>query len=76
MPKTKLDRMGSFWDIGFRLKEVLQYLSDKVRQARRIIYKSGQAVAGTGVDGVLKSTSSVPTVVGVLLPSPWLVDNT
>lgn len=65
MPKTKLDRMGCHWDINFRVKQVRRYLSDKVQQARRIVYKLGQAVAGAGVDGVLKSTSSVPTVVSV-----------
>ena len=65
MPITKLDQMGRHWDVGFRLKSVRQYLADKVRQARNIIYKLGQAVAGTGVDGVLKSTSSVPVVVSV-----------
>ena len=58
--------MGRYWDIDFRTKEVRRYLSDKVQQARRIIYKLGQAVAGMGVDGVLKSTSSVPTVVSAL----------
>ena len=67
MPKTKLDRMGRFWDIGFRARETRRYLSEKVQQARRVIYKLGQAVAGTGVDGILKSTSSVPTVVSALL---------
>ena len=76
MPKTKLDQMGSFWDVGFRLKEARQYLSEKVQQARKIIYKSGQAVAGTGVDGVLKSSSSVPTIVSILLPFSRLVDDT
>jgi len=69
MPKSKLDQMGSCWDLGFRLREIRRYLSDKVKQARRIIYKLGQAVAGAGVDGVLKSTSSVPTVVSALLRS-------
>jgi hypothetical protein len=67
MPKTKLDRMGQFWDIGFRTREVRLYLSDKVQQARRVIYKLGQAVAGTGIDGILKATSSVPTVVSISL---------
>jgi N-acetylglutamate synthase/N-acetylornithine aminotransferase len=66
MPKTKLERMGHCWDINFRLKSVRKYLADKVKQARKIIYKSGQAVAGTGVDGVLKSTSSVPVIVSAL----------
>ena len=73
MPKTKLDRMGRHWDNSFRLKEVRQYLSDKVQRARRIVYKLGQAVAGTGVDGVLKSTSSVPTVVSAPLHGSQLV---
>ena len=65
MPKTKLDRIGHRWDVGFRLKSVWQYLADKVRQAQNIVYKLGQAVSGTGVDGVLKSTSSVPVIVSV-----------
>ena len=63
MPKTNLDRMGRYWDVNFRVKDVRRYLSDKVQQARRIVYKLGQAVAGAGVNGILKSTSSVPTVV-------------
>ena len=69
MPKKKLDRMGQHWDIAFRVREVRQYLSDKVQQARRVIYELGQAVAGVGVDRILKSTSSVPTVVSNLLYS-------
>ena len=67
MPKTRLDQMGTYWDVNFRVREVRQYLSDKVQQARRIIYGLGQAVAGTGVDGILKSTSSVPVVVSTFL---------
>jgi hypothetical protein len=66
MLKTKLDQMGRHWDLNFRLREARKYLFDKVQQARRIVYKLGQAVAGTGVDGVLKSTSSVPVVVSAL----------
>ena len=69
MLKTKLDRMGQYWDLNFRLKEARKYLSDKVQQARRIVYKLGQAVAGAGVNGVLKPTSSVPTIVSALLRS-------
>ena len=59
--------MGQFWDIGFRTREVWLYLLEKVQQARRVIYKLGQAVAGAGVDGILKATSSVPTVVSTFL---------
>jgi len=69
MPKSKLDQMGRHWDFRFRLREARRYLSDKVQQARRIVYKLGQAVAGAGVDGVLKATSSVPTVVSTLFRS-------
>lgn len=65
-PKTKLDRMGCRWDVDFRLKSIRRYLIDKVQQARRIVYGLGQAVAGAGVDGVLKETSSVPTIVSAL----------
>ena len=67
MPKTRLDQMGTCWDINFRAREVRQYLSDKVQQARRVVYELGQAVAGAGVDGILKSTSSVPVVVSTFL---------
>jgi len=67
MPKAKLDRMGQRWDIDFRVKSVRKYLMDKVQQARRIIYQLGQAVAGAGVDGMLKETSSVPTIVSAPL---------
>ena len=59
--------MGQHWDIGFWVRDVRQYLSDKVQQAWRVIYELGHAVAGTGVDGILKSTSSVPTVVNTPL---------
>ena len=58
--------MGNFWDVNFRAREVRRYLSDKVQRARKIIYELGRAVAGTGVDGMLKSTSSVPVVVSGL----------
>lgn len=75
MPKPNLDRMGHRWDMDFRVKEVRQYLLDKVQQARRTIYKLGQAVAGTGVDNVLKSTSSVPTIVSALPRSRLMTPN-
>jgi len=58
--------MGSHRDLGFRLKEVRRYISDKVKRARRIIYNLGQAVAGPGINGILRSTSLVPTVVSAL----------
>ena len=60
MPKKKLDQMGQYWDIGFRVRDVQQYLSDKVQQAQRVIYEPGHVVAGTSIDGILKSTSIAP----------------
>ena len=66
MPKTKLDQMGRHWDFNFRLKKARRYLLAMVQQARGFIYKLGQSVAGSGVDGVLKETSSVPTIVSFL----------
>ena len=67
MLKMKLDQMGNCWDISFRVREVRWYLSDAVQQARKVIYQLGHAVAGTGVNGMLKSTSSVPVVVSTFL---------
>ena len=75
MPKAKLDGMGQYWDLNFRLKDVRKYLSDKVQQARRIVYKLGQAVAGAGVNGVLKPTSLVPTIVSALLHSQLIISD-
>jgi hypothetical protein len=67
MPKTNLDGMGRHNDINFRVKAARKYLAEKVKQARNVIYGLGQAVAGTGVDNLLKSTSSVPTIVSAVL---------
>ena len=57
--------MGHHWDTDFRLKEVRKYLSAKVQQAQGFVYKLGQSVAGSGVDGVLKEMSLVPTIVSL-----------
>jgi hypothetical protein len=63
MPKTRLDRMGWILDFVFRSSSVRQYLRTKVQAARNFVYRMGHAVAGARVDGLLKSTSSVPTMV-------------
>ena len=42
---------------------VHQYFHSKVQAARDLVYRVGHAVAGAHVDGLLKETSSVPTVV-------------
>lgn len=65
MPKTFLDRMGQIPDSKFRTAAngIRQYLLNKVRAARDLVYQVGHAVAGARVDGLLKVTSSVPTIV-------------
>ena len=63
MPKTHLDRMGWVLDSIFRINEIRQYLFQKVQAARDLIYQVGHGVAGARVNGLLKLTSSVPTVV-------------
>ena len=63
-PKTHLDRMGQIPDSNFRAANgIRQYLHEKVQAARDLVYRVGHAVAGARVDGLLKATSSVPTVV-------------
>jgi len=63
MPKTHLDRMGWISDSRFRISEIRCYFYEKVQAARDFIYRAGNAVAGVRVNDLLKSTSSVPTIV-------------
>ena len=63
MPKTHLDRMGRVPDSNFRLSGIRLYLHQKVKAAQDLVYRLGHAVAGAGVNGLLKLTSSVPTIV-------------
>ena len=67
MPKTHADRMGWISDSNFRTNHIREYLWGKVRAARDLIYRLGHVVAGARVDGLLKSTSSIPTVVSEIL---------
>ena len=56
--------MGQVPDSKFRVMNgIRQYLHAKVQAARDLIYQVGHAVAGTRVNGLLKATSSVPTIV-------------
>ena len=50
-------------DSKFRLKNIRTYLFDSVRISRNAIYKLGAAITGEVVNRLLKSTSSVPTMV-------------
>ena len=66
-PKTHLDWMGWIPDFNFRNSNVREYLLEKVQAARDLVYRLGHSVAGTRVNGLLKLTSSVPTLVGAVL---------
>jgi hypothetical protein len=55
--------MGWILDSVFRISGVRQYLHGKVQVAHNLVYQLGHAVAGTRVDDLLKSTSSVLTIV-------------
>jgi len=56
--------MGQIPDSRFRTTNgIRQYLREKVHAARDLVYRVGHAVAGARVNGLLKVTSSVPTIV-------------
>ena len=50
-------------DSNFRLKHVRTYMFNYVQIARNAIYNLGAAIAGEAVNRLLKTTSSVPTMV-------------
>ncbi|KAF9543337.1 hypothetical protein CPC08DRAFT_755956 [Agrocybe pediades] len=64
MPKTKLDKMGSFLDTKFRrhASNIRKFLIDKVTEARRKIYNLAVGINGAAVQNLLKPSSSVPTM--------------
>jgi len=55
--------MGLKRDRAFRMNNPRHYLLGKVQKAHRLIYEHGRGVNSKGVDGLLKSSSSVPTIV-------------
>ena len=62
--------MGQIPDSKFRSANgIRQYLREKVRAARDLVYHVGHAVAGACVNGLLKATSSVPTIVSQVSPT-------
>src|ERR1700743_3217315 len=73
MPKTHLDQMGWVPDSNFRLSGIRWYLYKKVQAAQDLIYRLCHAVAGAGVNGLLKLTSSVPTIVRDFFSSTSIV---
>ncbi|KAJ3779514.1 hypothetical protein GGU10DRAFT_254029, partial [Lentinula aff. detonsa] len=60
--KSALDRMGLFQDLRIRRTKFRQLLTGAVTRARTFIYHSGLPINGTAVDGLLKDTSSIPTI--------------
>lgn len=67
VPSSKLDLMGYVRDITFRQTGARKYLADLVARSREFIYQMGYGIGSAAVDGLLKSTSSVPTEVSRVL---------
>src|SRR4051812_14628090 len=65
MPKSKLDKMGSFLDTKFwrHASNIRKFLLDKVTKARQKIYNLAVGISGRAVQNLLKPSSSVPTMV-------------
>ncbi|KAJ3809810.1 hypothetical protein F5876DRAFT_77388 [Lentinula aff. lateritia] len=61
-PKTLLDQMGTHRDFKLRMKKLRNFLVDKVTTAREYIYRKGYGIRSVYVEGLLKATSSVPTM--------------
>ncbi|KAJ4493206.1 hypothetical protein C8R41DRAFT_764823 [Lentinula lateritia] len=61
-PKTLLDQMGTRRDLKLRMKKLRNFLVDKVTTAREYIYRKGYGIRSVYVEGLLKATSSVPTM--------------
>ncbi|KAH6907330.1 hypothetical protein BKA70DRAFT_1490869, partial [Coprinopsis sp. MPI-PUGE-AT-0042] len=62
IPKEKLHLMGQVPDMRSRFTKVRHFLWDKVQVARRYIYRHGWGVKSEHVEGLLRTTSSVPTM--------------
>jgi hypothetical protein len=60
--KSVLDKLGLARDGAVRTRH-REFMMDKVVLARRIIYDLGHSITGVHVEGLLKDTSAVPTVV-------------
>ena len=63
VPKTHLDRLGLKLDIKNQITQFQQYMADKVKAARRIIFQHARLITSTNVEAFLKSFSGVPTEV-------------
>jgi hypothetical protein len=59
--------MGYVRDIASRVSRARQYLGRKIRAARRFIYEQAFGIGSEKVNGLLKETSSVPTLVRTVL---------
>ena len=62
-PKSQMDLMGLVRDMTARVTKVRKFLARLVNSARELIYKKAVPIGGAAIEGLLKSTSSVPTVV-------------
>jgi hypothetical protein len=58
-----MDKMGTKLDNTSRFQKARKYLQSLVTRARMAIYYAGNSITGVAVEGLLKATSSVPTMV-------------
>jgi len=52
--------------MAIRIQGFRNYMASRVEAARRLIYDLAKPITGTGVDGLLKEFSGVPTKVSSL----------
>ena len=63
VPKSAIYKLGCLNDILVRIENFRTYMANQVKKARVLIYKHGKPITGSGVDGLLKDFSGVPTMV-------------
>ncbi|KAH8802375.1 hypothetical protein DL96DRAFT_1718712 [Flagelloscypha sp. PMI_526] len=59
---VKVELMGQLRDLRARLQSTRNYLAWQVNRAREWIYREGLGIKAASVEGLLKDSSSVPTV--------------
>jgi len=66
--KSKLDGLGLVHDMTIRVREFREYMANKVKAARELIYNFAKPITSASVERLLKDFSGVPTKVSVLWP--------
>ena len=60
--------MGLMRDMKTRIDKARKIVSHSVSRARELIYCLGFGIGSTGVENILKPTSSIPTMVRSHIP--------